>query len=197
MRYHGITDTTYKNFVIDSGEVRLNYVDQTDPGTLLGATRGGTTFTIETEYRDMPVDGAKGKVKGGRRITKVDAKMVCNFVEFSSDIIKMALPGSAITNHPTATPTHDEIKRSLAIALGDYHASIALIGQVSGSELPIICLLKNALADGNFEISAVDNEESVLAMTFSAHFDTDNLDLEPYLVRYPQGLEASTTTPGA
>jgi hypothetical protein len=40
-RYHGITDNTYERFVIDSGEVRMGYTNESDQGTLLGATRGG------------------------------------------------------------------------------------------------------------------------------------------------------------
>ena len=82
-RQHGITANTYKHFVIDSGAVYAGFNNFSDLGTLLGATAGGNTFTIETEYKEMVVDGAKGVVKGGRRITKVTAKMVCNFIEFS------------------------------------------------------------------------------------------------------------------
>ena len=132
-RKHGITEATYDRLVIDSGQVRLNYTDESDNGTLLGATRGGNTFTLETEYKDMAVDGAKGPVKGGRRITKVTAKLVCNFVEIKTDILQLTLPGSSEADHPTETPTHDQITRALQIALTDYNDSIALIGQVSGS----------------------------------------------------------------
>lgn len=188
-RYHGITSNSYRRFVIDSGEVRLGYVDPNTPGTLIGATRGGSTFSIETEYRVMDVDGAKGPVKGGRRITRVTAKMEVNFIEFSPALISLALPGSTTTQEPA---THAEIKRALQLALKNYSDSVALLGEVSGSDSrPIVCILKNVLADGNFEVAASDNDESVLKVQFTAHFDPADLDTEPWIVRFP--LDVMTT----
>jgi hypothetical protein len=119
-RLHGITENSYRRFVIDSGEVRLGYVDADNTGVLLGATRGGSTFTIETEYRIMEVDGAKGPVKGGRRITKVVAKMEVNFIEITPALINLALPGSTTTEEPSDAPTHSEIKRALQLAAANY-----------------------------------------------------------------------------
>lgn len=196
-RYHGITDETYERFVIDSGEVRMGYTDTTDQGTLLGATRGGSTFTIETEYKDMPVDGAKGPVKGGRRITKVNVKLVVNFIEFSTDLLKLALPGSSEVLWPSVTPTHDEITRALQIVASNYKSNVVLIGEVSGTSEPIIVGLKNALSDGGFEVSAADNEESVMKIQFTGHFDPSDLDSEPWFIRWPHDSNPTTTTAGA
>jgi hypothetical protein len=190
-RLHGITENSYRRFVIDSGEVRLGYVDADNTGVLLGATRGGSTFTIETEYRIMEVDGAKGPVKGGRRITKVVAKMEVNFIEITPALINLALPGSTTTEEPSDAPTHSEIKRALQLAAANYSDSVALLGEVSGSDRPIVCILQNVLADGNFEIAATDNEESVLKIQFTAHFTPEDLDTEPWIVRFP--LDVMTT----
>lgn len=190
-RYHGITDGTYERFVIDSGEVRMGYVNESDRGTLLGATRGGSTFTIETEYKDMAVDGAKGPVKGGRRITKVTAKLVANFIEFSTDLLKIALPGSSEEMSGT---THDQITRALALAAANYKSNIVIIGEVSGTTQPIICGIENALADGNLEIACTDNEESVIQVQFTAHFDPSDLDTEPWFIRWPHDSNPTTTT---
>jgi hypothetical protein len=154
--------------------------------TLLGATRGGNTFTIETEYKDLPVDGAHGMTKGGRRITNVSAKLVANVVEFSTDLLKLAMPGSSSADYPTVSPTHDQITRGLSLALTDYCANIVVVGQVSGSTNPVICGVQNVIADGNLEISFQDKEESVAALTFTAHFDPSTLDTEPWFIRYPK-----------
>lgn len=190
-RYHGIQADTYRRFVIDSGEVRTGYVDGNNTGTRIGATRGGSAFTIEQEIRDMAVDGAKGPVKGGRRITKVNAKLEVNFVEFTPSLLNMALPGSTTTEEAL---THMEIKRALQIALTDYKTNIALIGEVSGSGDPIIIILDNVLADGNFEITAADNDESVLKVQFTAHFDPASMDTEPWTIKFPTDV---LTTEGA
>lgn len=187
-RYHGITSETYRKFVIDSGEVRMNYVDGNTQGTLIGATRGGSTFTIEQDIKTMEVDGAKGPVKGGRRLVKVNAKMEVNFIEFSPTLLSMALPGSTTTEEPA---THMEIKRALQIALTNYATNITLLGEVADSGYPIICQLLNVLADGGFEIGAADNEEAVLKVQFTAHFDPSSMDDEPWRVCFP--LDVLTT----
>ena len=46
-RYHGVTTETVKRLFVDAGAVYVNY-DEPDE-RLLGATRGGNTFTIEQE----------------------------------------------------------------------------------------------------------------------------------------------------
>jgi len=153
--------------------------------TSLGATRGGNTITIETEYRVMEVDGARGKVKGGRRITNVDAKVTANIVEFSAELLTLALPGSSAADYPVSSTTHKKITRSLGIVSGDYPTNIALVGQDISKNQPCIFIVNNPLQDGNFEIGFNDKDESVIALTFSAHFSPDALDTEPYEVYYP------------
>jgi hypothetical protein len=156
--------------------------------TLLGATRDGNTFTIETEYRQIALDGAKGPVKGGQDITAVVAKISAKFVEISTDLIKMALPGSAAADHPTVTPTHDEIRRTLQIALTDYITNVVMVGRVSGSGEPIVVGIENALALGGFELAEVDNDEAGITIELTAHFDPTNLDAEPWFIRWPQDV---------
>jgi hypothetical protein len=184
-RKHGVTANTYKKFVIDSGAVYKNY--GTGGELLLGATRGGNTFSIETEYREMPADGAKGPVKGSRRVTKVVAKIKANFVEISAAVLALSLPGSAVSDFPaTVGKTHDSVKRSLALALADYVSNIAIVGEVTGnSTQPVIVILSNVLADGKFEMGFSDNDESVIAVEFTGHFDPSALDTEPWEIRYP------------
>jgi hypothetical protein len=185
-RQHGVTSNTYKKFVIDSGAVYINYGESGQ--ALLGATRGGNTFTIETEYREMPADGAKGPVKGSRRITRVDASLTVNLLEMSATNIERILTGSAVADYPVApgVKTHDSITRTLQVADADYFTNIALVGEVTGnSTYPAVFLLKNAISDGNFEIALTDAEEGVLAITFKAHFLPSTMDSEPWEIRFP------------
>ena len=50
------------------------------------------------------------------------------------------------------------------------------------------------ICDGNLELGMTDNEEGVLAVQFTAHFDPDTLDTEPWTIRYPRDV---ATTEGA
>jgi len=182
-RYHGVTDDTYRRLIIDAGAVYKDYGESGE--VLIGATRGGNSFSVETEYREMVVDGAKGPVKGSRRITRVVAKLTANIIEFSPDVWQLMFPGSSQADYPLVSPTHTQITRALTISNDDYPVNIALVGQVSGSNDPIVCIIDNPLADSNVEVGMADNDEGVVALTFTAHFDPDDLDDEPWEIRWP------------
>ena len=189
-RETGIIKTTYQNLVIDSGAVYKNFVDPTSLGTRMGATRGGSAFSIEQEWKDMPVDGAHGKVKGGKRLIGLKATLTCNFIEIAQEILKRALPGSAITNLPV---THKTFSRSLTLADTDYLGNVVIVGEMSGSTGRIICGVTNALADGNFEMNFADKEEAGVTLAFSGHFLPEALDTEPWILMFPDDI--STPTP--
>lgn len=194
-RQHGITTETYERLIIDAGQVRINYVDENNPGTLLGATRGGSVFAVETELREMPVDGAKGPVKGDKRITKVTASLECNFIESTTDLLMAAIPGSSKADWPNGSPTHDAITRALGIASADYFTNVTIIGEISGSAEPIILQIQNALADGKLSLGLNDNDEAANKIKFIGHFDPADLDAEPWVIYQPQ--DVNPTTEGA
>lgn len=174
----------YGKFIIDSGAVYMNFQSLDNPGTLLGATREGNVFTIEQELRDVPVDGAKGFVKNGRRYIRSNIKLTCHFIEHSLQLWQLAIPGS----ETTALPEHIKLYRNLSISDEDYVDNIVIIAQISGSDIPVICGVKNALADSNFEMGSEESNERGLTIEFTAHYDRNNLDNEPFILMYPQEL---------
>lgn len=194
-RYHGITEDTYERFLIDSGEVRMGFVSVASPGTLLGATRGGSTFTVETEYRDMPVDGAKGMVQGGRRITKVGVKLSSTFVEWSTDLMKILLPGAT----ESLSGDHDVITRSLQLSDSNYLSNVAIIGEISSSTAagPGILIARRVIATSPFEAAMVDSDEAAPKVTFEGHFSSSDLDTEPWEIWWAHDSNPTTTTEGA
>lgn len=179
-----ITSETLERIFIDSGMVVKDYGLATY--TEIGATRGGNTFTVEREYRDMEVDGFRGKVKGYKRIISVSASITANFIELSTGILSRALPG-ATTTTTSGPATHDEIKANLKIAVAEYMTNLAIVGDVMGKAQSVVCMIENALADGGFELGFTDKEESVLAVTFSAHWDATKLNgAEPWRIFTPK-----------
>ena len=191
-RILGLTSETFERLIIDAGQVRKNYVDENDTGVFLGATRGGSVFKVETEIREMPVDGAKGPVIGDKRIIKVTATLECNFIESTTEIYKRMLPGSSAASYPSSNATHDDITRAFQLSAEDYIDNVVLIGEVSGSEEPVILFIENALSDGKLSISLTDNDEAVNKITFIGHFDPDDLDAEPWKIRFPQDVNPTT-----
>lgn len=185
-RRHGITADTYKKFIIDSGAVYTGFTGFSSLGTLLGATRGGSSLVIEQEIKDMEVDGARGPVIGSRRITMIKATLTVNFIEHTLAGLKRALVGSDSAAFET---NWDAITRELVIADADFLSDITIIGQVSGDSDAMAIKLNNAIADGNFELTFADKEEGVITMAFTAHFDPSDLgsgdDTEPWTLYWP------------
>jgi len=186
-RFHGITADTYKRFIIDAGAVYTGWTSFAALGTLLGATRGGSQFTIEQEIKDMEVDGARGPVKGSRRITMIKATLTVNFIEHTLAGLKRALVGS---DSAVFNVDWDEISRGdFSIADADFLSDITIVGEVSGDSDGMAIKLEDAISDGNFELTFADKEEGVIAMTFTAHFDPADLgagtDTEPWRIYWP------------
>jgi len=185
-RRHGITADTYKRFIIDSGAVYTGFTSFASLGTLLGATRGGSSLVIEQEIKDMEVDGARGGVIGSRRITMVKATLTVNFIEHTLAGLKRALVGSDSAAFET---NWNAITRDLVIADADFLADVTIVGEVSGDSDAMAISLKNAIADGNFELTFADKEEGVISMAFTSHFDPADLgsgdDSEPWTLYWP------------
>jgi len=185
-RRHGITADTYKRFIIDSGAVYTGYASMASLGTLLGATRGGSQFTIEQEIKDMEVDGARGPVKGSRRFTMVKASLTVNFIEHTLDNLKRLIVGSSSAVEQV---NYNAITRALALGDSDFLSNVAIIGEVSGDTDALGIVLNDVIVDSNFELTFADKEEGVIAATFTAHYNTTDLaagtDTEPWSIIWP------------
>jgi len=180
----GITCKTPERYIIGPGEVRLNYVNAGNPGVLLGATLGGNQFVVEPEYRDPRPDGARGKLKGFRTLNDISVQLVVNMFEITRETLLKALPGAT----GAVDGDHFVITPGMEIADGDYLTNVAIIGDISGSDDGIICIVKNALVDGGLSLSLVDRDDTIQEMTFSGHFACDAIDEIPYEIRYPSEI---------
>lgn len=68
----------------------------------------------------------------------------------------------------------------------DYIENVAIVGNVSGKDYPVICIVKNALAEGPFSLSTAPRDEAVPVVIFTGHYLPDDLDTEPWEVKYPK-----------
>ena len=85
------------NIILDAGAIYLNTKFENDEfvsGTPLGATQGGSELILESEIRDIPVDGAKGSVKGMNVLESVNPKLKVNLLEITAQNLAMAIAGS-------------------------------------------------------------------------------------------------------
>lgn len=182
-RQTGITADTPQRLIVDAGVLYLDYGEVTEE--VLGATRGGSVFSVETEQKSMEFDGAIGPLKGAQRIVGVSAKLTVNMVEFTTTIFNMAFPGSSSSDYGSPK-SHDLITRAGVIALADYYTNVTLVANTTvGSTSYAMFMLKNAIADSNLEMTFADKDESVPSITFMAHFDPTDLDTEPWEIYWP------------
>ena len=91
---HGVTTDSPDRILIDAGAIYLGFIDADSPGTLLGATRGGNSFELARTIRRMEADGAKGPVKGMRRIEEVVATIRANMLELTAENLRRAIAGA-------------------------------------------------------------------------------------------------------
>jgi len=179
-----VSTNTVKRMIIDAGTVIADYEEPDE--RLLGATREGATFVIEQEVREIPIDGVRGPMKGARRIIEEHARITVNLLEMTAENFSMALIGSTVTTTGTAPTEMSVITRGVGFpGESAYLKNLALVGRRRDTGQDVIFILKNALAEGNFEIETTDDDEASLAVTFAAHFDPSDVETSPWEIRIP------------
>ena len=90
LQKHGITSTTPSELMFRAGVVYKNLKFEGDDwvGEVLGATSGGSKFSLVEEFADAEVDGALVKVKGLKVKTGETGTLETNVTEFKEDVIK-------------------------------------------------------------------------------------------------------------
>ncbi|MTI46664.1 hypothetical protein [Sporosalibacterium faouarense] len=163
-----------QNIVIDTGVVYVNY-EETDE-KMLGPCKGGNTFLVEQEFKEVEYDGRRGKTKGLRRIINENASLTVRLMDLSQENIKMALAGSNLDEATSAITNGDR-----TISDSDYLKNIALVGTTTGGKTKVITLF-NALSDNGLNMEMVDKDELAVELHFSAHYDPANLESPIYKI---------------
>jgi len=123
----------------------------------------------------MKLDGGDKSAAGG------DAKASIVFMA------NLAADQDIIVNYTyeLAEPGDHTVITGGEIGDTDYIDNVAIVGNVSGKSKPVICMVKNALADTGFSLSTAPRDEAVPAIVFTGHYDPSDLDTEPWEVRWP------------
>ena len=193
--FSGVTSGTPKHLQLDAGAFLKNYDPTTDTWAsakatkLIGATAGGGSFSAVPTIRRIEVDGVKGATKGFEALDEWVVTMTANVKEITADTIKMALAtgsyaGAKSPSSVTAN-NYNKVTASNSIADSDYLTNITWVGTLSGSTLPVIIVLKNALCTNGLTLTTADKAEGVIAMTFTGHYDPSDLDTVPFEIYYP------------
>jgi hypothetical protein len=175
---YGVSSNTPERLLLDAGVIYTGWTSIASPGTLLGATKGGSVLEINRTIRDIRPDGSKGPVKGFRRIEDVVATLTVNLIEVTEANLLTALAGSAAGSHVITGAEIDD---------NDY-ITVAYVLRHSGfaaTTAPLFVVLSNCLVDGPFTINGSPKDEAVIKYVFKAHYSDADLSTEPWSITYP------------
>jgi len=191
----GITTDTPKNIMFGAGTIHKNliFTPGTDGGTgswnfeesVVGATNGGSKFSIVPEVYKIPLDGANVNVQKLTKKIGETATMEINFAEIKKDLVKSAIYGEDGESEDTA---YDVIVPKEDIVEGDYWDNIAFVGKTVDGE-NIIVIMENALCTSGFSTEGKNKTEGVAAMTFECYAKLDaSHDKLPYRIYLPKAV---------
>ena len=149
-------------------------------GTIIGATRGGGSFTVTREMRQPEVDGRRYGFVGDTFVDSVEAQLSTTLIEITPQNLVDAFGSASITgSSPKQT-----IKLQTAIDTDDYLDNICWIGDISDGRYVLICL-KNALNQADITLTWTDKGEGTLPVEFHAkQANVDDYDEAPFEIVY-------------
>jgi len=187
--YSGFTSKTAEKLLLDAGAFFKNFVVGTDTfdtavaaDKLIGATSGGGTFSAIPTIRKIEIDGVKGAAKGLERIDEWVVTLMANVKEVSAESIQLAL---AATETASGVADYTTITANNYIVEADYLDNVVWVGKLSGSDIPVLIEVKNAISLGGLSLDMQDKTEGLIATTFTGHYDTEDLDTPPFVIYYP------------
>lgn len=192
----GYTANTAEKLLLDAGAFFKNFNVASDSfesavaaNKLIGATQGGGSFSAAPTVRKIEIDGVKGAAKGLEVIDEWVVTLTANVKEVSIETIKLAL-GTAVTETLDAPAGYTKITAKADLEIDDYLDNVTWVGRLSGSDKPVIIIVKNALSTNGLSITMADKSEAVIPTTVTGHYDADNLDEVPFEIYYPTPSEA-------
>lgn len=189
---HGITEVTPKNILLGAGTIFKNLTwDSTKSqfkfDKVLGATSGGSKFSIKNEFKDIEADGAVVKVKGLTLKYGQVAELETNLLDITVDNLKIAMLGEEKTSEMTG---YKELVPKAQLEAGDYIDNLAYVGRKSDGS-PVIIIMENALCTEGLEIEGKNKENAVLKVKFECYGDiTSDLQTLPVKILIPDEQKA-------
>lgn len=195
-RFTGYNSETLKNRATGAGAYFTNFNPTTDTfasaitkGKLIGATKGGGTFTAIPTIREIEIDGVPGRVRGMREIDFWDVSLLANVIEVTPNTLKLLLTAGTVTD--TTTPNNYKLVLGKNILEEeDYLENVTFIGSMTGYDSPIILQVFNAISITGMSYVAADKTDTVIPMTFQGHYNFDTLDNPPFAIWIPCGGES-------
>ena len=176
LTYSGVTDAS----ALKTAIANIIAGGSNPIGTLIGATRGGGTFTVTRESRTPEIDGMRYGFKGSDFIDSTDAYISTTLLEVTAANLELLLGSGKHTTSGKVTT----VKMNTAIATTDYLTNVCWVGDIADGRMVLICL-KNAINTADFTFTYTDKGEGTLACEFHARQAAVNdYDEAPFEIVY-------------
>ena len=164
--------------ITDSAALKTAIAAAITAGTkLLGATKGGGTFTATREIRTPEIDGMRYGFKNGDFVDSADAYLSTTAVEVTPENFAILLGGTATTSGKKTT-----VKMPTALGDDAYLDSLCWVGDLADGRYVLICL-ENAINTADFTFTFTDKGEGTFAVEFHARQENvDDYDYAPFEV---------------
>ena len=142
----GLTDRTIVNLQLNAGVLLTKYTKGTDieEDDIIGATRGGGSFTAVPTVHQAAVDGAPTYTKGLERVDDWVITLNATMVEVSDEAISRAL-GVGVTKTETGTGTTKDTTFTVKRTVNDAdYKDLYWVGDLSNGQ-NVVIKIKNAL----------------------------------------------------
>ena len=158
--------------------------------TCLGATRGGGTFTVSREMRQVEADGVRYRFVGDTFVDSSDGYISTTLIETGEVKQMKRAMGTA---DATTTGAKTVLKMRTRIADTDYLANLCWVGDIADGGFVVIWL-KNAFNTTDLTLTFTDKGEATLPVEFHAfQSNVEDYDYAPYEVIF---LDAATQGSG-
>ena len=199
-RFSGLTNQTPDRIALDAGAFFIGfdvnsdtYATAKEAGKILGATQGGGEFSAKANLRQIAVDGSNGRVRGLTDVTDWEVYIKATIIETTVGTIRTAIAAAKVTapsGDSSDVPTgYTKIEGKATIDDDDYIDNITWVGNISGSDKPIIIQIKCVLNEDGFKLAPKDGDEAKISVTFYGYnslndFVTDTVE-PPFAIYYP------------
>lgn len=186
----GLTDRTIVNLQLNAGVLLTTYTKGTDidENDIIGATRGGGSFTAVPTVHQAAVDGAPTYTKGLERVDDWVITLNATMVEVSDEAISRAL-GVGVIKTETGTGTTKDTTFTVKRTVNDAdYKDLYWVGDLSNGQ-NVVIKIKNALNTSGLNLTFSDRGEGTYALALIGHFTTDDLDTAPFELTIERATE--------
>ena len=151
--------------------------------TLLGATKGGAEVNLSETWRQIEVDGMRGKVRGFDRLEMVEGSVKATLLEWSRSNLELLFP--QVVASDVGTPANYRKITGDTNLAPVYHDGIVIQGNRVDPAKPLFIVLKNVICSTKDAMQFQDKAEATIGVTFEARFDPATPNEYPFVIYTP------------